>query len=86
MVFPFLQAFIDAWEMACSFPLRTRLVIPAGSTYLVYPVNLGGPCRSKVTLRVGTNISPLGWQYLFHNVSFSFFIFFPELSIVLSVY
>ncbi|XP_048333996.1 probable polygalacturonase At1g80170 isoform X1 [Ziziphus jujuba] len=53
------KAFIDAWEMACSFPLRTRLVIPVGSTYLVYPVNLGGPCRSKVTLKIsGTIIAP----------------------------
>ena len=47
-----LQAFKEAWEMACSFRARTRIVIPAGYNFLVYPVDFGGPCKSKVTLDV----------------------------------
>lgn len=47
-----LQAFKEAWEMACSFRGRTRIVIPAGYNFLVHPVDFGGPCKSKVTLDV----------------------------------
>ncbi|EEF44767.1 Polygalacturonase precursor, putative [Ricinus communis] len=53
------QAFKEAWEMACSFPSRTRIVIPAGYTLLVHPVDLGGPCKSKLTLIIsGTIVAP----------------------------
>ncbi|XVF24818.1 hypothetical protein REPUB_Repub13aG0160400 [Reevesia pubescens] len=44
------KAFVNAWKIACSSPVRTRILIPAGYTYLVHPVELGGPCRSKITL------------------------------------
>ncbi|XP_068303859.1 probable polygalacturonase At1g80170 [Pyrus communis] len=53
------QAFKNAWEIACSIPVRTRILIPAGSTYLFHPVHIAGPCRSKVTLMIsGTVIAP----------------------------
>ncbi|XWS20409.1 hypothetical protein CRYUN_Cryun31cG0098600 [Craigia yunnanensis] len=53
------KAFENAWKIACSFPVRTRILIPAGYTYLVYPVELGGPCRSKITLMIsGTIVAP----------------------------
>ncbi|XP_022714844.1 probable polygalacturonase At1g80170 isoform X2 [Durio zibethinus] len=53
------KAFEIAWKIACSFPVRTRILIPAGFTYLVHPVELGGPCKSKITLMIyGTIIAP----------------------------
>ncbi|BFG42650.1 hypothetical protein CerSpe_289240 [Prunus speciosa] len=51
-----VKAFKNTWEMACSLPTRTRIVIPVGSTYLVHPVDIAGPCRSKVTLMISGNI------------------------------
>lgn len=57
IVFTSLQALKNAWEIACSFPTRTRILIPSGSTYLVHPVDIAGPCRSKVTLVVCMNRS-----------------------------
>ncbi|KAL5575607.1 hypothetical protein UlMin_017306 [Ulmus minor] len=52
------EAFKNVWEMACSLPVRTIIVIPA-RTHLIHPVNLGGPCRSKITFRIyGTIIAP----------------------------
>lgn len=53
------KAFKNAWEIACSLPMRMRIVIPVGSTYLVHPVDIAGPCRSKVTLMIsGTIVAP----------------------------
>ncbi|XP_043817627.1 probable polygalacturonase At1g80170 isoform X2 [Manihot esculenta] len=53
------QAFGDAWKKACSFPARTRIVIPAGVTLLVHPVDLAGPCKSRITLNIsGTVVAP----------------------------
>ncbi|KAF5741726.1 polygalacturonase [Tripterygium wilfordii] len=52
-------AFKHAWDIACSFPLRTQIVIPFGYTFLIYPTDISGPCKSKVTLRVsGTIVAP----------------------------
>lgn len=50
-----LQAFKEVWEMACAFPARTRILVPAGYNFLVHPIELGGPCKSKVTLDVSIN-------------------------------
>ena len=47
-----LKPLIEAWKIACSFPTRTRIVFPASNTFLVHPIELHGPCRSRVTLRV----------------------------------
>ncbi|KAK3219457.1 hypothetical protein Dsin_013427 [Dipteronia sinensis] len=53
------QVLNDVWERACSFPRRTRIVIPAGFTLLTRPIDFGGPCKSKVTLVIsGTIVAP----------------------------
>ncbi|KAL6137727.1 hypothetical protein ACLB2K_063016 [Fragaria x ananassa] len=74
------KAFKNAWEVACSIPTRTRILIPSGRTYLIHPVDIAGPCRSKVTLMIsGTIIAPISpdawiglnprkWLY-FHGVN-----------------
>ncbi|XP_008461095.1 probable polygalacturonase At1g80170 isoform X1 [Cucumis melo] len=46
------QALMEAWKVACSFPTRARIVFPASNTFLVHPLELHGPCRSRVTLRI----------------------------------
>ncbi|XP_031745023.1 probable polygalacturonase At1g80170 isoform X2 [Cucumis sativus] len=48
----FFMALMEAWKMACSFPTRVRIVFPASNTFLVHPLELHGPCRSRVTLRI----------------------------------
>ncbi|XP_038897077.1 probable polygalacturonase At1g80170 [Benincasa hispida] len=53
------QALMEAWKMACFFPTRARIVFPASNTFLVHPIELHGPCRSRVTLRIyGTINAP----------------------------
>eukprot|EP00268_Persea_americana_P009394 TRINITY_DN1377_c0_g1_i1.p1 TRINITY_DN1377_c0_g1~~TRINITY_DN1377_c0_g1_i1.p1 ORF type:complete len:402 (+),score=62.59 TRINITY_DN1377_c0_g1_i1:128-1333(+) len=73
------KAFIDAWELACSFHSRTTLEIPEGKVYLIGQIDFGGPCRSKLTLSVSGTIAapedphfwdglnPRKWLY-FHGV------------------
>ncbi|KAF8400675.1 hypothetical protein HHK36_013975 [Tetracentron sinense] len=73
-------AFNDAWKVACSFSSRSRIEIPSGNTYLVGPIDFGGPCQSKVTLRVSgaivapkspdvwNSLDPRKWLY-FHGVN-----------------
>ncbi|XP_024032671.1 probable polygalacturonase At1g80170, partial [Morus notabilis] len=80
LLFSFSQAFVNAWDIACSSPVKTAIVAPFGSSFLVHPIYLGGPCLSKVTLMIyGTIIAPkdpeawLGlnprkWLYI-HNVN-----------------
>ncbi|CAI0542083.1 unnamed protein product [Linum tenue] len=52
------QALKDCWEVACSSPKRPRIVVPAG-TYLVHPIVLSGPCKSKITFSIyGTIVAP----------------------------
>nr|BAJ53238.1 JHL06P13.19 [Jatropha curcas] len=74
------KAFIDAWRMACSCPARTRIIIPAGFIFLVHPVDLAGPCKSRITLIISGTITapkdpahwkglnPRKWLY-FHGVN-----------------
>nr|QDK56826.1 polygalacturonase [Mangifera indica] len=53
------EAFEIVWKLACSFSSRTRIVIPAGYTSLIRPIDFCGPCKSKVTLVIsGTIIAP----------------------------
>ncbi|KAK6912192.1 Glycoside hydrolase, family 28, partial [Dillenia turbinata] len=73
------QAFQDAWDLACMNSSRAEVLIPAGRTYLVLPIDFAGPCRSKVILRISGTIvapkdpdvwkglNPLKWLY-FHGV------------------
>ncbi|KAF4387775.1 hypothetical protein G4B88_004102 [Cannabis sativa] len=62
------KALIKAWEKACSFSVKTTIVVPARNTYLIYPIYLGGPCRSKVTIRISGTITapkdPKAWSGL----------------------
>jgi len=51
-VYLYFQAFLGAWGIACSLAGFINLVFPFGKTFLVYPVDIGGPCRSKITLTV----------------------------------
>ncbi|KAF3680715.1 putative polygalacturonase [Capsicum annuum] len=53
------NSFKDVWHMACSSPSRSKIAIPTGYVFLVRPINFGGPCRSKVSLRIeGTILAP----------------------------
>lgn len=53
------EIFENVWKIACSLPARARIIIPAGFTFLVHPVNLAGPCKSRVTLTIsGTIVAP----------------------------
>uniref|UniRef100_A0A7N2R4M0 endo-polygalacturonase n=1 Tax=Quercus lobata TaxID=97700 RepID=A0A7N2R4M0_QUELO len=53
------EAFKDAWEVACSFSGRIRIVLPTGYIFLIYPIDIVGPCRSKVTIQIsGTIVAP----------------------------
>lgn len=50
--FLFVKAFRNVWKRACTSSSPKRIVLSAGKTYLVGPIDFGGPCISKVTLRV----------------------------------
>ncbi|XAR67767.1 Polygalacturonase [Bertholletia excelsa] len=74
------KAFKNVWKVACSFSSQSRKVIHVRNTYLVRPINFGGPCRSKLILRISGTIvapeSPDAWDGLdphkwlyFHNVN-----------------
>ncbi|CAL0332360.1 unnamed protein product [Lupinus luteus] len=53
------KAFLKAWKIACSISRSTKVVFPFGKTFLVYPTDIAGPCRSKITLRIlGTIVAP----------------------------
>nr|ABN09017.1 Virulence factor, pectin lyase fold [Medicago truncatula] len=53
------QAFLEVWKIACSLSGFIVVVFPYGKTFLVHPIDIGGPCRSKITLRIsGTIVAP----------------------------
>ncbi|KAK7325225.1 hypothetical protein VNO77_29384 [Canavalia gladiata] len=53
------EAFLQVWNIACSLSGFINVVFPHGKTFLVHPVDIGGPCRSKITLKIsGTIIAP----------------------------
>lgn len=53
------RVFRDVWKKACTSSSPQRIVVSAGKTYLVGPIDFAGPCNSKVTLRVlGTIVAP----------------------------
>lgn len=53
------QAFIEAWKLACSSRARAVVEIPADNIYLIRPIELGGPCKAKLTLLIsGTIMAP----------------------------
>ncbi|KAH9714979.1 putative polygalacturonase [Citrus sinensis] len=53
------EAFANAWKKACSFPARTKIVFSAGYTFLIHPIDISGPCKSRLTLKIsGTIVAP----------------------------
>ncbi|KAH9666594.1 putative polygalacturonase [Citrus sinensis] len=53
------EAFANAWKKACSFPARTKIVFSAGYTFLIHPIDISGPCKSRLTLEIsGTIVAP----------------------------
>lgn len=50
-----LQAFRNAWKIACASITKASIVIPHDKKFLVRPISFGGPCRAKVTVTVSTN-------------------------------
>ncbi|XP_061337979.1 probable polygalacturonase At1g80170 [Gastrolobium bilobum] len=53
------QAFLEAWNIACSLSGSIKVVFPYGKTFLIHPTDIGGPCRSKITLMIsGTIVAP----------------------------
>ncbi|XP_059311112.1 probable polygalacturonase At1g80170 isoform X2 [Lycium ferocissimum] len=44
------KIFQHIWKIACSSPLRPKIIIPHRYTFLVRPIDFVGPCRSKVSL------------------------------------
>lgn len=52
------QAFITAWNEACSSG-PSILLVPRGNYYLVKPLNFSGPCQYPLTVQIsGTIIAP----------------------------
>lgn len=70
---------METWKMACSFPTRTRIVFPASNTFLVHPIELHGPCRSRVTLRVWAKCHYSSLQTLSLSLVYAFRLFTPQL-------
>lgn len=52
------QAFIDAWNQACSTP-KSVLLVPGGRHYLVNATRFKGPCASRLTIQIdGMIVAP----------------------------
>ncbi|PIA34536.1 hypothetical protein AQUCO_03700071v1 [Aquilegia coerulea] len=45
------QAFLKAWQKACSITSAT-LVVPKNKNYLLKPITFSGPCKSSITLKI----------------------------------
>ncbi|KAK7294104.1 hypothetical protein RJT34_16987 [Clitoria ternatea] len=53
------KAFQKAWKIACVRSGRIDVVFPRRKTFLLHPVDITGPCRSKISLIVsGTIVAP----------------------------
>ncbi|MCD7459815.1 hypothetical protein HAX54_042030 [Datura stramonium] len=53
------KIFRDVWKIACSSPLRPKIIIPHGYSFLVRPIDFVGPCRSKISLIIeGSIVAP----------------------------
>ncbi|XP_060191250.1 probable polygalacturonase At1g80170 [Lycium barbarum] len=50
------KIFQHIWKIACSSPLRPKIIIPQGYSFLVRPIDFVGPCRSKVSLVISGSI------------------------------
>ncbi|KAK7261908.1 hypothetical protein RIF29_28232 [Crotalaria pallida] len=74
------KAFLEAWKIACSLNGSVKVVFPFRKTFLLHPIDIAGPCQSKINLRIlGTIVAPrdpLVWHGLnqhkwlyFHGVN-----------------
>ncbi|KAL4195217.1 hypothetical protein AMTRI_Chr05g63520 [Amborella trichopoda] len=43
------EAFLKTWNEACKFSSPSKMIIPVGRTFLLYPVTFSGPCKSPLT-------------------------------------
>ncbi|XP_039008431.1 polygalacturonase-like [Hibiscus syriacus] len=46
------QAFVKAWEEACSSKGEVVLEVPQGKCYQLKPIRFSGPCKSNLTLQI----------------------------------
>lgn len=46
------QAFVNAWNKACSSIGAVNLLVPEGKTYFLKSIRLNGPCKSIITVQV----------------------------------
>lgn len=66
------QAFVDAWNTACSTP-KSVFLVPAGRRYLVNATRFKGPCADKLVVQVifnrhqNRNTHLDYFLYLFHH-------------------
>jgi hypothetical protein len=50
-VYMCVQAFLAAWEMACTVE-SAEVNVPSGYTFLVYPSTFSGPCQEDLHFSV----------------------------------
>ncbi|KAL0769772.1 hypothetical protein Bca101_034922 [Brassica carinata] len=51
------QAFVDAWNKACSSSGAVNLLVPEGKTYFLKSIRLNGPCKSIITVQIFGTLS-----------------------------
>ncbi|WOL15056.1 hypothetical protein Cni_G23837 [Canna indica] len=53
------MALKHAWDYACSLPVSVDIKFPARNVYSIKPIDIAGPCKSKMTVSIsGTIIAP----------------------------
>lgn len=57
LIISFFQALEEVWKIACAMYGRITIVFPPEKEFLIYPIDIGGPCRSKITLKVCLKIT-----------------------------
>ncbi|XP_028779116.1 probable polygalacturonase At1g80170 [Neltuma alba] len=75
------KAVEEVWKTACAMSGRITILFPPEKEFLIYPIDMGGPCRSKITLKIlGTisapkdpevwdGLNPRKWLY-FHGLKY----------------
>ncbi|KAJ4892129.1 Polygalacturonase ADPG2 [Raphanus sativus] len=51
------QAFVNAWNKACSSSGAVNLLLPEGKTYFLKSIRLNGPCKSILTIQIFGTLS-----------------------------
>nr|VDC69538.1 unnamed protein product [Brassica rapa] len=51
------QAFVNAWNKACSSIGAVNLLVPEGKTYFLKSIRLNGPCKSIITVQIFGTLS-----------------------------